>query len=502
MERNQLKNRLAEHAGECMAALLLIQPLLDVLSYFMQRSGLSAVTTALRLVLLLAVCAYGLVITENRRVYYILYGVIAGYWLAHGLNCLRLGYADPVADGAEYLKLVQFPLWTLVFVSFFRSGRELDLRAAGLLAANFSLVLLVIGLSFAVGMPVYTYTGIEVGILGWFAVPNAQSAVVSMLVMGLLLWAWRRENLWLFWGAAALGFGLLYATATRLAYYSAILTAAGLLVLILIAGKGRRLHAIPLVVVLVLLFCLWDRSPMTQRRTLAANSYEIYQSQSDRIMGEDRDFIYTGGELPEDVLEKIWRVYEEVYTQTNKAGDPLLGDLLGRFGTDRVMEAYRYSVDAETLYHTRTKKLTVMRLTWEEQDPLTRLLGFEYAHSRINGNTYDPENDFPALLYYYGWLGAGLYGIFAGSFLWMALWAVLRHIRELPLFLTVDLGVYTMLLALGLGAAQFSGNVMRRPSVTVYMSLAAAELYGMTRSQGKLFAHYHRRAEVRMKKLS
>lgn len=77
--------------------------------------------------------------------------------MLHMLSCLRLGYQDPVGDAAEYLKLVQFPLWTLSFVTFFRQRRNLDYRVAGLLAVNVGLILLVIALSYAVGQPVYTY---------------------------------------------------------------------------------------------------------------------------------------------------------------------------------------------------------------------------------------------------------------------------------------------------------------------------------------------------------
>ena len=195
-----------------MAALLLVQPLLDVLSYFMQNLGMTALTTALRTVLLFAVSLYGFAISDRKRLYGLLWGVAGGFWLLHMLNCFRLGYQDPVGDAAEYLKLVQFPLWTAVFLTFFRQRPGLDLRAAALLAGNFALILLVIGLSYLTGRPAYTYDlparDFQKGLLGWFGVPNAQSAIVSMLAPGLLLWAWRTERLWVFSGACGLGLGL------------------------------------------------------------------------------------------------------------------------------------------------------------------------------------------------------------------------------------------------------------------------------------------------------
>ena len=151
MNVSSLQKKLSFPVGEVMAALLVAQPLLDVLSYFMGQADATWLTTALRTVLLFAVGVYGFSITENRRAYYVMYGVVGGFWVLHMLSCLRLGYQDPVGDAAEYLKLVQFPLWTLSFVTFFRQRRNLDYRVAGLLAVNVGLILLVIALSYAVG---------------------------------------------------------------------------------------------------------------------------------------------------------------------------------------------------------------------------------------------------------------------------------------------------------------------------------------------------------------
>ncbi|WP_322199925.1 O-antigen ligase family protein [Acutalibacter intestini] len=489
-----------------MAALLLIQPLLDVLSYFMRETGTTAVTTTLRTVLLMAVSLYGLAVSGKRRVYWVFYGVIGGFWLLHMLNCLRLGYRDPVGDAAEYLKLVQFPLWTLAFITFFKGHDRLDLRVVGILAANFGVILLIIGLSYAAGRPEYTYDipalGVKMGLLGWFGVPNTQSAIVSMLTPCLLLWAYRTGRVWVFSLGCAAGFGLLYFTGTRLAYYSAILVAAGFLALVLIAGGRMRWCCVPLAVVLALLVLCRSMSIMERRQALTGESYDLYQEQSDHIMGEDKDFVYTSGEVPAKIIEKITRVYEEVYTQRSLADTPLLGDLLERFGTERVMKQYQYSTKASDLYNTRSKKLAVMSLSWQEQDFLGKLLGMEYATATLNGTHYDPENDFPALLYYYGYVGVGLYGAFAVCFLLGAAWGALRNWRRLRSYLSPQLLAYGMTYLLGLGAAQFSGQALRKPSLTVYLALAAAQLYtGAHSGEGKLFARYERRPGVTMKKL-
>ena len=500
---NQLRSRLGLRSGEALAAILLIQPPLDVLSYFMQHYGSTTVTTALRMAMLAAVSLLGFALSQRRRAYIVLYASIGGFWLLHALNCFRTGYADPLGDIAEYFKLIQFPLWTFSFITLLESREDLDLRAAGLLAANLMTVLLVIIISYAVGMPAYTYAipsrDVQVGVLGWFAIPNSQSAIVSILVLGALLWAYNTGRIWLFSAVCVPGFGLLYLTGTRLAYFSAIIMALGLGVLILIAGGRGRLCCIPLALAVAFFIGFKGMSVMEYRQSLSQDSFSIYQEPTDEIMGEDKDYVYTGGEVPPEVLTKITRVYEEIYSQESFAKKPLLGDLLDRFGTERVMISYDYATKASVLYDVRVKKLKVTSLLWEEGDLLTKLLGFEASSVHLNGTNYDPENDFPALLFYYGYIGCGLYICFAGYFILAAAYKCLKNLRRLPEVLTVPLGAWAMMMVLGLGAAQFSGQVLRKPSVTVYISLAAAGIYVLLHDSQKLHARYQRRKGLTIK---
>lgn len=505
MNKSSLRENLAGQSGRFLFAVIVLQPMLDVLSYFMNEYGSTTVTTVLRALMLFAICAYGFIIEKDRRVYLISFGIIGGFWLAHALNCFRLGYLDPLGDLGEYLKLIQFPLWALAFISICRRDPDMARNAAGLLAINFGIILLVIALSYLTGHPAYTYDipsrGVKLGLLGWFSIPNAQSAILAMLLPGIMIWAWQKEKLWLFCLACGAGSGLLFLTGTRLAYYAAVLVSVGFLVLILI-GRQKLLFCVPLVIVLGLLAGFRGVSPMTQRQAIAADSHRIYQEKADAVMGDDKDYEYTGEPIPPEIEEKITRVYEEVYSQRNFADAPLLGDLLERFGTQRVMEHYRWSTQANTLYIVRTKKLAAMAMLWEEQDPITKLLGVEYARATLNGNNYDPENDFPGLLYFYGWLGAGLYAGFAIFFPLITGIGCLKNLRRLGSYLTVPLGGWVMLYILGFGAAQFSGQALRKPSVTVYLSLTAAVLYHTVRTSrdSKPRVHYERRAGLTIKR--
>ena len=472
------KLKAAVPVGEVMAALLAVQPLLDVLSYFMGQAEATWLTTTLRTILLFAVWFYGCAIAEDRRPYYVMAGIIGGFWLIHCLNCLRLGYRDPIGDAAEYCKLVQLPLWTLAFTTFFRQRKNLDYRTIGMLALNFGIILLVIALSYCVGAPVSTYRyperGIYIGVMGWFSVANSQSCILVMLVPALLLWGLRSSRLWQFCLCCLGGFGLLYFTGTRLTYYAAILIAGAFLVL-LVFRRQQLLFCVPLVLALILLVAFRGVSPMAERQNMGDDTTAIYEEQINEIMGEDSDYTYKDGEnIPPEILEKISVVYTEVFGEEGLYDSTLLGDLIDTFGVDKVMEQYEYSIVPEILQNARLKKLSYMELLWNQQDFFTHLVGMEYENCKVKDRIYDPENDFPALLYYYGYLGIVLYGAFAVYFLLASLKGLVGDWRRV---LCIEFGVPAMMFALLLGGAQFSGNVLRKPSVTVYGSLAAALLF-------------------------
>ena len=313
-----------------------------------------------------------------------------------------------------------------------------------------------------------------IGILGWFGVANSQSSILTLLVPPLLLWGLRSQRLWQFCLCCVGGFGLLYFTGTRLTYYGAILIGCAFLALLLLR-RQQLLFCVPLAVALVALVACRGISPMAERQALTGDSYAIYQEKADAILGEDAGYTHQPGEeVPPELLEKITRVYTEVYDQPGIYGVTLLSDLIDEFGLEAVMEQYNYATDPQTLYNTRVKKLTAMEMVWQKQDFLTRILGFEYAQCHVGSHIYDPENDFPALLYYYGYLGVGLYGAFCLYFVLISLKGLVGDWRRV---LCIEFGVPAMMLAMMLGGAQFSGQVLRKPSVTVYGSVAAALLY-------------------------
>ena len=123
---------------------------------------------------------------------------------------------------------------------------------------------------------------------------------------------------------------------------------------------------------------------------------------------------------------------------------------------------------------TRIIKRTYARLVWDESDTLTKMFGFQVSEMSTEVGTYDLENDWQAILYYYGYVGFAAYV----GFLLFILIMILRH-AMLDLRGTVSIRnmSLTLIFAVELGLAQFSGAVLRRPNVSIYLALTAAMLY-------------------------
>ena len=203
----------------------------------------------------------------------------------------------------------------------------------------------------------------------------------------------------------------------------------------------------------------------------------------------------TSGEIEATLLEKgiditdmsfeerfenpvVREVFEHYYWKYLGA----LYNLGDRFGMDRVLRHYRMSTDVAKLIDTRVIKLSYAALIWaEETDSLTKLVGFEAAIVGTDGQ-YDMENDWPAVFYYYGYLGFALYVGFA-------LWFVLRILRSLKEnfkgSLTAENFTLALVLALQAGLAQFSGALVRRPNVSIYFALVLALIWYQTRKKEK-----------------
>ncbi len=493
-------------------ALIAVQPLLDVLSFFLGELGSNALSTLLRFALMAAVGLLGFFTSDRKRLYVLFYALAGVFWLIHMANCFRIGYQSVVEDAANFLRIVSYLVFTLSLATFFRKGRRVRRAVLAACGLNFLFFWVFTLLPWVLGRPQYTYSELFVGMMGWFSIPNAQSTILVLTAPFALYWAYSREKYPLFLIMTALCFGLFYATGTKLTFYAIFVIAfAYIFLFALQLGKGGLRYILPMAAVVVLAAVFLHQSPMALRERMSAYSRDLNDQQVEQTLQEnsaDKDAIEDAQnskkKQPEATMEEIHRGLFYVYTDKEENGlfmpyGYFFEDMNQRFGLYRVMEAYGYSTTASTLSDFRVMKSLFSQMVWEEKDLCTRLLGYEYSEVVVGGTIYDLENDFPAIYYFFGYMGFALYML---VFLYMAFVVVralgadvARAMKELPpvkgprqkrlalglwqglrRFLTIETGAAGMAFLLAILAAQISGYVLRRPNVTIYFAVSTAYL--------------------------
>ena len=106
-------------------------------------------------------------------------------------------------------------------------------------------------------------------------------------------------------------------------------------------------------------------------------------------------------------------------------------------------------------------------------------MGYETSRQDTEGD-YDMENDWPAVFYYYGYLGFALY---VGFILYFVLQILRTLRRDFSGSFTVLNFTLALTLGLQLGLAQFSGALVRRPNVSIYLALILALIWYQTRGK-------------------
>lgn len=513
---DRIKRILEDRLKRIVLVLIALQPVLDVFSYFLAETGSNAISTMLRFGMLAAVALLGFVLSDTKRVYLILYAAAGLFWLAHMLNCFRIGYNSLFSDVNNMLRTLNFPIFALTFITVLTKKPELRRHFYAGVAIAFGEIILFTALPWLSGHPVYTYKPpIQLGVLGWFATPSAQSAILVLTVPFFIYWAYASRKFMVYLVSLVLSLGILFVTGTKLDFFSIFIISGAYIFLFAVQmGKKSVKYVLPLVVLLGLVVVFRSQSPMAARDRMTAYSQALYGDMVENSVESGGDGDLDDGEVEESDKEvkrvpplekqrqKVRQTLMGVYTDEDVYGK-FMEDLNERFGVYNVMEAFHYTTETYLLSDTRFRKNNYAAMMWNEKDTLTRFLGFEYSDFLAGDGIYDLENDFPAVYYTMGYLGFALYMAFLAVFVAQILWAFAGEVdrgvrlakaggkkgilagaegfwRGLKGFLTVEMGAVGISFLLAVIAAQISGNVLRRPNVTIYFAIAAACIFSLT----------------------
>lgn len=457
--------------------LIAVQPVLDALAYWTQNSTATA-AGYIRLLIMVILPLYLLITLKKKRGFILSMAVIGLFCVLHVLNGLRVGYINMFFDVAYLARVIQTPVLGICFIYFIRDEKTKGQAMKGILtAAVITLVLLIV--AFVTGTWNSTYGG-KVGLSGWVIDDNrcANSILMvtfSVFAVGAAACSNKKIVNILIPVLAAL---VLILNGTKACYLGmfAIMAGYGVFMLLRRVITGERVKKLFLLTVALVIVAGVVVYPITPRAKVDnAQAASAVKSQNElnlklQELGYDVNAMTLEEKLADPVLREL---FEDYYYRMIAYVIP---DMFERFGVEKVLIKYNMTTSAERLIDVRVMKTTYASLIWDECDTLTKLVGFETTNACGDG-TYDMENDWPALFYYYGYVGFGLYVAFILYFIFLIL---RRLIRDFKGSLTMDNFALLLCFALQLGLAQFSGAILRRPNVSFYLALVLALIYYKT----------------------
>ena len=478
-QKTKLKTWLEAHLPALLAILIVLQPLLDVLSFWQNEWNWgNGLTLLLRFGILAAVAAAGFLLSDRRRYYAVLALVLLSFGACHTAAILQADMVTVAEQGeatgigalfldlANYVRVAQLPIFTMAFITFLKKSGEKGFSAVKKsLIAVLLLIAAVEVISVITGTNPYTYPDKELGWLGWFSATNAQSAVLSMVVPVALMTVIQKKE-WsmpLKTALCVIGFGLLFLFGTRLTFAALLLTGVGLSFTILVADRRQIRSAVMLLLCTAICAVGIGHSPMLRNRQQMAENIIIKQEILDALVADDE-------------AQASRHVEGELLEQTRLVGayHYYLGGLVEKYGLPRVAELYEYSTEATLVADNRVEKKNFCKMMMEDAPALAPWFGMELGDMTYRGVNYDLENDFHGIYMLYGGVGLGLLLLFFLYFAGLILWALLRDAKK---YYTMEAGAFGIAFLTALMHAYATAGVLRRPNASVYLALVLAVIF-------------------------
>ena len=460
-------------------ALIVMQPLLDIIAFWTKNPD-GTLAGYVRLLIMVCLPLYLLfTLRGSERKSFIFWMLGIGLVCAlHIANTIRTGPVSLGFDISYTAKVAQMPILAVCFMYSIKNDQTRNQAYWGLFFAA-GITAAALGLSVLTGTANCTY-GEGLGVSGWVIDDNrcANSIILVTLAAFSIFCAVKSDKPFVNIAVPVVAAVVLIANGTMTCYMSIFVIFIGFAVFLLLEKKIRgcnlnRLAVIALVAVAIASAAAYPLTP----------KYKIKQTQSDFAELTQDDFNDELGALGYDLDSmsneeklsnpEIHTALEDYYWKCLWIITP---NMFERFDIDEIMLKYDLTTDAATLIDTRTIKNAYASLMWDHSDTLTKLFGIDVSDIWLTGGM-DLENDWPAIRYYYGYVGFAAYAAFILYFVYL----IIRRLRrDFKGSFTADNFILLVTFALLIGLAQYSGAVLRRPNVSIYLALVLGLIHYQT----------------------
>lgn len=272
-----------------MLILMCLQPLLDIVSYWQVKLEIPiSLSFAPRALIFALLFLGGLLLSKNKKVYWIMLGTILAFWACHVAVCWPNGMtvSTLIDDTTYFISVLQLPITAVSMITCLKCTGEDGFDA--LLGGFFwSMVILLLSFVFSMltGTEPHTYPDRGVGICGYCFWPNAQSAILCLCAPVCIAYILRKkpEKTLLCILVIVINLAILYLHGTRLSYLCLLMTGIGMTVVLLLTKQARR-YWIAMIAVTAIFAGLFYFSPMFANRSFVGEYTEKKATASERLV--------------------------------------------------------------------------------------------------------------------------------------------------------------------------------------------------------------------------
>ena len=517
-------------------SIVLLQPLFDVITNWLLLMNCINYISYLRAGLIILFGISVILYCPKHRAYAIISFCWAVYVAARYLLAEMLLPGTGMAETENAFRVMVLPLFTLWLVWLVNEETEATLDTIWR-GALLSMAIIVVSSLISLLTDTYTRTYsyqltadsamVKIGFSGWSYSANAQSIILVVLFGLLSAPALRSEKAWVLFAYGISFWLLMYFNGTRTAYYGMLIIPCAILALLVFRQLILKVehykwtsYAV-FAAFLLLAVVLKPYSILTIVNTSRQGIINIVSGVADSLQPTQ---LNTGTPAPSAAATNVVESPSAEAVAT-PSSNPVLPSSPG-IGSDAGMPKWEvdfgntaswFIIDANEIkrindlraatrydsrrlddsvyeYLSQRSKLTTQQLVDVRQrqssfimafmhhaDPLRILTGF--GKTWFIRTLQSVESDYAAIYGYYGVLGCVL---LFGIIIYVLLMIGRRvDIRKLKRYCTIEIVMSSLTIVLLLVLAKYSGRVFQQASVSFYLSLSLAILYGSVTAQQK-----------------
>lgn len=473
---------------------IILQPLLDIISYFQMHYFNVSYTWIARIILLFVIFLYSYLQSNNKKKYILCCLPFAIYYILHIINLNRIGYFNFVLDTKYFIQVFQFPILTISLISIVKNDFNQTKTIKKALVINFLIIFISVVLSYLTNS--YEFTYYSFGLTGWFSSANTQSMILSALSCLCMGIVYKKGN-WIYnFIISLIIFLLLFLNATKACYLTLLFLLILMIFISILDLKKSKLRIINLLIYLmffIISLCFYGKSYTFLRKNELDNNISSNQEYIDKIENNNNnndnnninnnnnnnnnDNNNSNNNEEENITGRndcntnLYDNYEQQQIELLKSSY-IYREIIEIHGIDAVYEEMKDNINGESLSDNRLRKKINAKIYFKQNDLLTKSFGIGY--SIIQKDEMSLENDITALFYYYGYVGIILYFGFIMFFIKKSLEEFIFSSKKFndSEYLILNFTIFLLLFG-----SEYSGAFLRKSNANVYFSVIFTLLY-------------------------